>query len=286
MNREELKQILREKGVSELLVEMPAVVEPLYKELMDCTTQEVRTSGRIVVDDEGNFSFDKRQVKVSPGSGATISFDDVLIEANSYGIEIEYSDGNWQDYFSNISRKEGRVDTFSGNNGNATGHGHISLDNGAWSIRDTRGPHIVADEYHNEKLDEETDAYDLDEDQILRDFDERASKIISNYPSTEPWFIRTRESVREHIERQNDPDEKEARRIQRLERKVIRLEAENKRLRESGERTATLLEKALAFIGEVKKSPAGKVFFGKKLRSLEMDSKSLSKGEVKEEKTR
>lgn len=286
MNRVELKRILREMGVSDLLVEMPAVVEPIYKELMDCTTQEVVECGRFTVDDEGNFSFDKRQIRVSPGSGATISFDDVLIEANAFGIEIEYSDGNWQDYFSNISRKEGRVDTFSGNNGNATGHGHISLDNGSWSIRDSRGPHLVADEYHNEKLDEEIDAVDLDEEQLLRDFDERASEIITYYPNTEPWFIRTREHIRENIEKQNDPDEKEERRIQRLERKVIRLEAENKKLRESGERTATLLEKALAFIAEIRRSPAGKVFFGKKLRSLDMDSKSLSKGDVKDEKTR
>ena len=150
MERIELKKILREMGVHEILTEMPAVVEPIYREFFDDTSSEVRECGRIVVYEDGSFSFDDRQITLSPGSGATISYEDVLIEVNTYGMEIEYSDRNYQGKFSSISRKDGRVDTFSGSNGTASGIGHMSLDNGSWSIKDSRGAEIVSDEYHND----------------------------------------------------------------------------------------------------------------------------------------
>ena len=82
MDRVELKKILKEMGVSETLTEMPAVVEPIYRELFDQTSTEVRECGRFVVYGDGSFSFDERQITLSPGSGATISYEDVLIEVN------------------------------------------------------------------------------------------------------------------------------------------------------------------------------------------------------------
>lgn len=276
MDRKELKQILIERGVSARLVEMPAVMEPIYRELFDKTSSEVRETRRIFVDEEGGFSFDTRQIKLSPGSGATISYDDVLIEANIYGIEIEYSDGSYQDTYSSISRNDGKIDTFIGNHNNESGHGHVSLDNGSWSIRGARGADIVAEEYHNEKADEEIDAVDLDKDEILQDFDERADEIIAFYPQTREWYARTRRSLVEHIEIQNNPKLKEERRVERLERKVVRLEKENKTLIESGEKIAEKLEKALDFIGVIKRHPAGQIFFSKKLKEFYKDSKSLA----------
>lgn len=278
MERIELKKILREMGVHEILTEMPAVVEPIYREFFDDTSSEVRECGRIVVYEDGSFSFDDRQITLSPGSGATISYEDVLIEVNTYGMEIEYSDGNYQDKFSSISRKDGRVDTFSGSNGTASGIGHMSLDNGSWSIKDSRGAEIVSDEYHNDKMDEEIDSYDLNLAEVLNEFDERATGIILAYPNTEGWFRKTRMSVVENVEKQNDPEEKEIRRIQRLERRVIKLEQENKALKESHAKTASLLERALKFVKEVKKSPAGQIFFGRKLKALDIDTKKLSAG--------
>ena len=107
MERIELKKILREMGVSETLTEMPAVVETIFREVFDQTSNEVRECGRFVVYEDGSFSFDERQITLSPGSGATISYEDVLIEVNTYGMEIEYSDGNYQSNFSSISRKDG-----------------------------------------------------------------------------------------------------------------------------------------------------------------------------------
>jgi hypothetical protein len=278
MDRVELKKILREMGVSETLTEMPAVVEPIFREVFDQTSNEVRECGRFVVYEDGSFSFDERQITLSPGSGATISYEDVLIEVNTYGMEIEYSDGNYQNNFSSISRKDGRVDTFSGSNGSASGVGHMSLDNGSWSIKDSRGADIVCDEYHNDKMDEEIDSYDLNLVEILNEFDERATGIILAYPNTEGWYRRTRMAVVENIEKQNDPEEKEIRRIQRLERRVIKLEIENKKLQETNTKTANLLERALKFVKEVKKSPAGQIFFGRKLKALDIDTKRLSSG--------
>lgn len=278
MDRIELKKILKEIGVNETLTEMPAVVEPIYRELFDQTSSEVRESGRFVVYEDGSFSFDERQITLSPGSGATISYEDVLIEVNTYGMEIEYSDGNYQSNFSSISRKDGRVDTFSGSNGSTSGVGHMSLDNGSWSIKDARGTDIVCDEYHNDKMDEEIDSVDIDLVEVLNEFDERATGIILAYPNTEGWFRRTRMAVVENIEKQNDAEEKEIRRIQRLERRVIKLEIENKKLQESHAKTASLLERALKFVKEVKKSPAGQIFFGRKLKALDADTKRLSSG--------
>ena len=278
MERIELKKILREMGVHEILTEMPAVVEPIYREFFDDTSSEVRECGRIVVYEDGSFSFDDRQITLSPGSGATISYEDVLIEVNTYGMEIEYSDGNYQGKFSSISRKDGRVDTFSGSNGTASGIGHMSLDNGSWSIKDSRGAEIVSDEYHNDKMDEEIDSYDLNLAEVLNEFDERATGIILAYPNTEGWFRKTRMAVVENVEKQNDPEEKEIRRIQRLERRVIKLEQENKALKESHAKTASLLERALKFVKEVKKSPVGQIFFGRKLKALDIDTKKLSAG--------
>ena len=154
----------------------------------------------------------------------------------------------------------------------------MSLDNGSWSIKDSRGVDIVCDEYHNDKMDEEIDSVDIDLVEILNEFDERATGIIMAYPNTEGWFRKTRMAVVENIEKQNDPEEKEIRRIQRLERRVIKLEIENKKLQESNAKTATLLERALKFVKEVKKSPAGQIFFGKKLKALDADTKRLSAG--------
>ena len=84
MDRVELKKILKEMGVSETLTEMPAVVEPIFRELFDQTSNEVRECGRFVVYEDGSFSFDERQITLSPGSGATISYEDVLIEVNTF----------------------------------------------------------------------------------------------------------------------------------------------------------------------------------------------------------
>ena len=127
-------------------------------------------------------------------------------------------------------------------------------------------------------MDEEIVSYDLNLAEVLNEFDERATGIILAYPNTEGWFRKTRMSVVENVEKQNDPEEKEIRRIQRLERRVIKLEQENMALKESHAKTASLLERALKFVKEVKKSPAGQIFFGRKLKALDIDTKKLSAG--------
>ena len=128
------------------------------------------------------------------------------------------------------------------------------------------------------KMDEEIDSYELNLAEVLNEFDERATGIILAYPNTEGWFRKTRMAVVENVEKQNDPEEKEIRRIQRLERRVIKLEQENIALKESHAKTASLLERALKFVKEVKKSPAGQIFFGRKLKALDIDTKKLSAG--------
>ena len=129
-----------------------------------------------------------------------------------------------------------------------------------------------------DKADEEIDAVDLDKDEILQDFDERADEIIASYPNTREWYAKTRRAIIEHIEIQNNPRLKEERRVERLERKVIRLEKENKTLIESGEKIAVKLEQALALLSVIKKHPAGQIFFSKKLKDFFRDAKNLAPG--------
>ena len=109
MERADIKRILKEMGVAEALTEMPAVIEPIYKELMEKPESYLRRQGKVNVDEQGNFSFGNRRIKLKEDSCAEITFNDAKVTTNPVGIEISYEDGDFIGLFSSCSRGNGII---------------------------------------------------------------------------------------------------------------------------------------------------------------------------------
>lgn len=280
MERADIKRVLKELGVHEALTEMPAVVEPIYKEMMERPESDLRKEGKVVVDEHGNFSLGDKKIRLRRDKCAEITFGDAQITTNAVGIEIEYQDGGELDWFSHNKRDGGKVVNMSGNNGNATYHETTALDNGSWSVRNATGIILGSVSSHSK---EEKRVVEESLDTILSEFDAMSKPIIENYPKTAKWYKEKREEVKEVAQKEIDPEEKNRRRIEALENQVASLEKRNGELTRSLSQATIRLGKAVSFIEQVKKSPVGKVFFGKKIRTFEEDSKTLPEGKGERE---
>lgn len=275
MERADIKRVLKELGVAEALTEMPAIVEPIYKEMMERPESELRKEGKVVVDEDGNFIFGKRKIRLREDKCAEISFGDAQITTNAVGIEMEYQDGGWQDLFSHNKRDGGKVVNMSGNNGNATYHETTNLDNGSWAIRNASGILLGSD---SSLSGDEKKTVEESLDAILSEFDSMSRPIIENYPKTAKWYRTKREEVKAVAQKEIDPEEQNRRRIADLESQVTNLEKRNKELTRSLSQATSRLGKAVSFIEQVKKSPVGKVFFGKRIKTFEEEAKTLPEG--------
>lgn len=275
MERADIKRVLKELGVAEALTEMPAVIEPIYKEMMERPESDLRKEGKVIVDQDGNFTLGDKKIRLREDKCAEITFSDAQITTNAVGIEMEYQDGGWQDWFSHNKRDGGKVVNMSGNNGNASYHETTALDNGSWSVRNASGITLGSVSSHAK---EEKRTVEESLDTILSEFDSMSKPIIENYPKTAKWYKTKREEVKALAEKEIDPEEQNRRRIAYLEGQVAKLEKRNTELTRSLSQATSRLGKAVDFIGEVKRSPFGKVFFGKKIKSFEEDSKTLPEG--------
>lgn len=280
MERADIKRVLKELGVHEALTEMPAVVEPIYKEMMEKSESELRKEGKVVVDEHGNFSLGDKKIRLRRDKCAEITFGDAQITTNAVGIEIEYQDGGELDWFSHNKRDAGKIVNMSGNNGNATYHETTALDNGSWSVRNATGIILGSVSSHSK---EEKRVVEESLDTILSEFDAMSKPIVENYPKTAKWYKEKREEVKEVAQKEIDPEEKNRRRIEALENQVASLEKRNGELTRSLSQATIRLGKAVSFIEQVKKSPVGKVFFGKKIRTFEEDTKTLPEGKGERE---
>lgn len=276
MERKEIKRVLKEMGVREEFLEMPAVIEPIYVEMMEKTASDLSGKGRISVDENGDFSFGDRKIKLNKEGCAEITQGDYIITTNTVGIEVAYSDGNWQDFFSHISRDNGIVVNSSGNNGNASYYESTHLDKGSWSIRNASGINIGVVASHNR--DKEFNPFPSTPEEVLSEFDEVSGSIIENYPNTAEWYAKTREALKVVAEKEADPEKQNKDRIEFLERKVARLEREKRDLIQRNSKLTSMLEKTLEFMDTVRKSPVGKIFFGKSLKKYEDETKRLPEG--------
>ena len=276
MERAELKELLKRKGVKPELLEMPAVVEPIFKDVVDKTVSQVERSNDIKANPDGVFSYQNRVVTPGEDGGAVISYGDATIDVNSYGIAIGYSDGSWMDYFSHISRKpDGTVEHSSGNNGNATMSTRTSFDNGSWSILNAGGADFTNMPYIGAK---DVRTTSIDKEAILREFDENSQAVMKNYPGTISWYTERREALVQTLERETNPELVQARRMQELEEENARLTKRNRDLLESNSKLTAMLEKALEFMSSVRNSPVGNIFFGKKIKEYEQGLNRLDKG--------
>ncbi len=275
MERADIKRVLKELGVAEALTEMPAIVEPIYKEMMERPESELRKEGKVIVDEDGNFTFGDRKIALREDKCAEISFGDAQITTNAVGIEMEYQDGGWQDLFSHNKRDGGKVVNMSGNNGNATYHETTNLDNGSWAVRKASGILLESD---SSLSGDEKKTVEESLDAILSEFDSMSRPIIENYPKTAKWYRTKREEVKAVAQKEIDPEEQNRRRIAALESQVTNLEKRNKELTKSLSQATSRLGKAVSFIEQVKKSPVGKVFFGKRIKTFEEEAKTLPEG--------
>lgn len=277
MERADIKRILKEMGVAEALTEMPAVIEPIYKELMEKPESYLRRQGKVNVDEQGNFSFGNRRIKLKEDSCAEITFNDAKVTTNPVGIEISYEDGDFIGLFSSCSRGNGIITYHSGNNGNCSWSEREQLDNGSWSILSARGIKVGEDVSPYNKNGEYT-PFEGTVEGILSEFDSNSKTIIENYPQTEEWYKEKREEVKAVVERETDPEEQNKRRIEYLEKRVSALEKNKNELLSKLSKSTEMLEKALRFIGKVKSSPVGKVFFARGIKKYEEDTKKLTEG--------
>lgn len=275
MERADIKRVLKELGVQEALTEMPAVVEPIYKEMMERPESELRKEGKVIVDEDGNFTFGDKKVRLRKDHCAEITFGDAQITTNAVGIEMEYQDGGWQDWFSHNKRDSGKIVNMSGNNGNASYHETTNLDNGSWAVRNASGIALGSVSSHSG---EEKRTVEESLDVILSEFDAMSRPIIENYPKTAKWYRTKRAEVKAVAEKEIDPEEQNKRKIAALEAQVTNLEKRNGELTKSLSQATIRLGKAVSFIEQVKKSPVGKVFFGKRIRTFEEDEKTLPEG--------
>lgn len=276
MERSELKELLKRKGVKPELIEMPAVVESIFKEVIDKTVSQVEKSGEIEVRGDGTFKFGNRVVTPGDNGGAVIAFGDATIDVNQAGIAISYQDGGWMDYFSHTYRKpDGMIEHSSGNNGNATMSTRTSFDNGSWSILNAQGAEYSNMPYIGSK---NVLTGGLDKEAILKEFDENSQTVMKNYPGTISWYTERREALAKTLERETDPAVIEERRIKDLEEENARLRKANRELTTSNQKLTFMLEKSLEFMSSVRNSPVGNIFFGKKIKEYENGLNRLDEG--------
>lgn len=279
MERADIKRVLKELGVAEALTEMPAVIEPIYKEMMERPESELRKEGKVVVDEHGNFTLGDKKIRLRRDKCAEITFGDAQITTNSVGIEMEYQDGGWQDWFSHNKREGGKIVNMSGNNGNASYHETTALDNGSWSVRNASGITLGSASSYSK---EEKRTVEESLDTILSEFDSMSRPIIENYPKTAKWYKEKREEVKAVAEKEIDPEEQNKRRIAALEAENENLKKRNGELTQSLAQANTLLGKALKVIEVIQKSPAS-ILFRKILKKFEEDTKKLPEGNEERE---
>lgn len=276
MERAEVKEYLKKLGVKPEFVEMPAIVEPIYKDLIDKTVSEIESKVKITVTPDGNFTIGDRSIVASEDGGAKVSYSDVTIDVNEAGIAVGYSDGSWMDFFSDTHRKDnGLVEHSSGNNGNATMSTTVGFDNGSWSILNAMGAKFTIQSAISSK---EEKVEGIDKEAVIKEFDENSQAVMRNYPGTIGWYTQKREALVATLDRECDPKVVEQRRIESLESEVKRLTEENGRLTQSNKRLTEMLEKALEFMSSVRNSPIGSFFFGKKIKNYENGLNKLDSG--------
>lgn len=270
LTREEVKNELLQRGVNPKMLEMPAVMERMYGVVSSLTLDEMKKKmdSFVRVEQDGSFKMAKNYsasavFSIKEDGKAVIygfPYDDSVIYTSEEGIEVGYYDGDEMGRFSQTSRKDGKIEKGSGNNGTGALSTTTFLDSGSWSIL-SQGPKM------------EENAL-LDGEKALASFDAEAEKVMEEYPGTRSWYEKTRSELAGVIQDNNDPEK----RIERLSQENERLKAEKKDLiRRNGELTSKL-SATLNFAETVKRSPVGKLFFRKQIERLDGKDQSLPAG--------
>ena len=279
---------------------MVSVVEPIYKNFLEISASDMENLFFINVSEDGSFTYNhyldinamgkstEKKILFNEDGTATITYSDVTIKVNQYGIEEEYSDGNWMDLFSTIKRKNGIITEECGNDESFIINKYSNFDNGSWNISHARGmrvPHSTTNDDFKEKLIRLMIEKNLSKETVLSEFDRNSATIISEYPNTANWYALTRKYLEEILPDRVSKEEYSRIKISSLEKQVSYLtksstilHQKNSALKEEQKKLTMMLERALLFIENVKNHPAGQLFFTKKIKEFELGKETLDAG--------
>lgn len=281
MNRFEIKQMLLDMGVRSELVEMPAILEQIYREFSDVPLENARKTTRIAVRENGNFSFGNAVISLDKDGGSTIVDGDLVIKTNEYGMEVAELDGENFGQFNNSRRNDGKIVNRFGNSMEDRLTEIISADIGHWSISSSNKHTLVIRKNHAGK--EEVITPEVKKEQIVADFEYNAQTITQNYPKTAEYFDVLRENLKKSLDKQTDPLQVEMAKNAELQKQIIKLEDEKRELAGSLEKSTGMLGEALKFMERVRNHPIGKMFFGKDAKEFEKNKARLYSGNEEKE---
>ena len=284
MDRFEIKQMLLDMGVKNELVEMPAIVEQIYREFSDVPLDRARKTTRIAVRENGNFSFGNAVISLDKDGGATIVDGDLVIKTNEYGMEVSELDGENFGQFNNSRRYDGKIVNRFGNSVEDRLTEVISADTGHWSIGDSRKHTLSIRKNHAGE--DEALVPEIKPEQILADFEYNAETITRNYPRTAEFYDVLRENLKKSLDKQTDPLQVEMAKNAELQKQIEKLEDEKRELATSLEKSTGMLGEALKFMERVRNHPIGKMFFGKDAKEFEKNKARLYSGNEERDEDR
>ena len=265
MNRKEFISLLRQMGTNEVLLEMPGIVEPIYLKCKDKTESEIRNTKSLLVLKSGNISFeDVDYFLTGDGEHAKIVKGDREIETNKYGIQTSLNSGDGSTFYSYMTRKNGIIECVSQN------HNSFSrkcfLDNGNCMIEEACGERVNASLFGKaERNGEDIDRVRLDKRSIVSEFNKNARRVMRDYPKTLNFYRKLQEQIIYNINLQNNP-------LNKMQRTIERLKAENDALRARNEKLMKRLHAATKFIEGVKKNPASRFFLKKEINDVDVSA--------------
>lgn len=284
MDRFEIKQMLLDMGVRSELVEMPAILEQIYKEFSDVPLDRARKTTRIAIRENGNFSFGNAVISLDKDGGATIVDGDLVVKTNEYGMETAVLDGETFGQFNNSRRNDGKIINRFGNSMEDRLTEIISADTGHWAISDSRRHVLVTRKTHGAS--EETLEAEIKPETILADFEYNAGEVTKNYPRTAEYYNILRESLKRTLDRETDPLQVEMAKTADLQKEIDKLRVEKLNLANSLEKSNTMLGESLKFMERVRNHPIGKMFFGKDAKEFEKNKARLYSGNEEREEDR
>lgn len=277
ITRDELKNELINIGVSEQLLEMPAVLERTYTIVKGHDTEKIEDiilDEKIKVDENGDFSLGKYDFKHGKDdNGAIIQFKDeekrlTTIDVDQYGMDMRYyrdSDPlaatfGMPDDEEVIRIPETNSIKFKGTANDGTQYVKREVnDLGNYNILDN--PDVLLYEY-------------------TRIRGENKKFLTQQYPITKGWF-REREENENSIIQENEentrPDvnqeskrntEENRRVLMEATRRIEQLESENQKLKDENRNNQKMLKTTLEFCDRVRSSMVGHLFFRKELGQL------------------
>lgn len=288
MKREELKEYLKNIGVNEKLIEMPAVVEPIFEEFENKTIKELENSGRITALQNGDLNYiigyspcskengienvpKTKQIKFDESTGGAIAKigSTVTIYINKYGIEEKYVESwGYVDLNREITRESGKIiaeyrDELGKSVSENFDNGNCLLENAQIYMNSTSESFLGignGDSEYEEKF--------VDCGEVIRKFDETALFMSEQYPQTTEWYSLKRAELEKEIEEYEKP-----------ENKIKILEAENSKLRKQNRKYTLMMKRMMDFIDKVKCNPFAKVILRKHIRKYDNAENELPEGE-------